>query len=136
MSSLGHRLTDIELENKRLSACLGYTTWKLLSLEEAMNELQDCLQEVNFLVKLAKNYCAYPNKHNLTEDESAAIHIYTIELPHDSSVYRILNQALRAKDRSKVLPWFGYLKLLDSAISKLQKFKGIVWRGIDEDVTM
>jgi hypothetical protein len=51
-------------------------------------------------------------------------------------VYRILNQTLRADDRSKVRPWFGYLKLLDSATSKLPKFKGTIWRGVNKDVTM
>ncbi|CAF1542572.1 unnamed protein product, partial [Adineta steineri] len=136
MSSSGDRFTDIELENKRLPACFGYITWKLLSLEEAMKELQDSFEEMNRFVKLAKKYCTYPNDHNLTKDESAAIYIYTMEMSHDSSVYRTLNQTLRAEDRSKVLPWFGYLKLLDSATSKLPNFKGIVWRGIDKDVTM
>ncbi|CAF3978893.1 unnamed protein product [Adineta steineri] len=136
MSSSGDRFTDIELENKRLPACFGYITWKLLSLEDTMKELQDILQEINRFVKLAKKYCTYPNDHNLTKDESAAIYIYTMEMSDDSSVYRMLNQTLRADDRSKVRPWFGYLRLLDSATSKLPKFKGIIYRGIDKDVTM
>ncbi|CAF4034019.1 unnamed protein product, partial [Adineta steineri] len=50
--------------------------------------------------------------------------------------YGILNQTLRLEDRSKVRPWFGYLKLLDSATSKLPKFKGIIYRGLDKNVTM
>ncbi|CAF1185276.1 unnamed protein product [Adineta steineri] len=135
MSSSGDRFTDIELENKRLPACFGYLTWKLLSLEDAMKEIQGFLEEINRFVKLAKKYCTYPNDHNLTKDESAAIYIYTMEMSHDSSVYRILNQTLRAEDRSKVLPWFGYLKLLDSATSKLPKFRGTIFRGINKDVT-
>ncbi|CAF0738740.1 unnamed protein product [Adineta steineri] len=56
MSSSGDRFTDIELENKRLPACFGYITWKLLSLEDTMKELQDILQEINRFVKLAKKY--------------------------------------------------------------------------------
>ncbi|CAF4125270.1 unnamed protein product [Adineta steineri] len=136
MSHSGDRFTDIELENKRLPACCGYITWKLLSLEDAMKELQDFLMEINRFVKLAKKYCTYPNDHDLTKDESTAIYIYTMEMSDDSCVYRILNQTLRAEDRSKVRPWFGYLKLLDSATSKLPKFKGTIWRGIDKDVTM
>ncbi|CAF4249754.1 unnamed protein product, partial [Adineta steineri] len=42
---------------------------------------------------------------------------------------------LRAEDQSKVRPWFGYLKLLDSAISKLPTSTGTVFRGIDKNVT-
>ncbi|CAF1155524.1 unnamed protein product [Adineta steineri] len=136
MSHSGDRFTDIELENKRLPACFGYIAWKLLSLEDAMKELQDFLIEINRFVKLAKKYCTYPNDYNLTKDESAAIYIYTMEMTDDSSVYRVLNQTLRLEDRSKVRPWFGYLKLLDSATSKLPRFKGIIYRGIDKDVTM
>ncbi|CAF1129906.1 unnamed protein product [Adineta steineri] len=136
MSHSGDRFTDIELENKRLPACFGYLTWKLLSLEEAMNELQLFLKETNRFVEKAKKHCTHPNDHNLTKDESAAIYIYTMEMSGDSCVYRILNQTLRLEDRTKVRPWFGYLKLLDSATSKLPKFKGTVWRGIDKDVTM
>ncbi|CAF0807339.1 unnamed protein product [Adineta steineri] len=135
MSHSGDRFTDIELENKRLPACYGYLNFKLLSLEEAMNELQNFLKDINRFVKLAKRHCTDPNDHNLTKDESAAIYIYTMELSDDSSVYRILNQTLRAEDRTKVRPWFGYLKLLDSATSKLPKFKGTIFRGIDKDVT-
>ncbi|CAF1073149.1 unnamed protein product [Adineta steineri] len=135
-SHSGNRFTDIELENKRLPACYGYLNYKLLSLEDAMKELQDVLEDINRFVKLAKKHCTYPNEHNLTKDESAAIYIYTMEMTDDSSVYRILNQTLRADDRTKVRPWFGYLKLLDSATSKLPKFEGTVWRGINKDVTM
>ncbi|CAF0738710.1 unnamed protein product [Adineta steineri] len=135
MSSTGDRFTDIQLENKRLPACYGYLTWELLSLEDAMKELQGLLQEINRFVTLAKRHCTYPNDHDLTKDESAAIYIYTMEISDDSCVYRILNQTLRAEDRKKVRPWFGYLKLLDSATSKLPRFKGTVFRGIDKDVT-
>ncbi|CAF3782729.1 unnamed protein product [Adineta steineri] len=135
MSSSGDRFTDIELENKRLPACYGYLNYKLLSLGEAMNKLQDVLEDIDRFVKLAKRHCTYPNDHNLTKDESAAIYIYTMEISDDSCVYRILNQTLRLEDRSEVRPWFGYLKLLDSATSKLPRFRGIVWRGIDKNVT-
>ncbi|CAF0738726.1 unnamed protein product [Adineta steineri] len=135
MSQSGDRFTDIELENKRLPACCGYITWKLLSLQDAMKQLQGPLQQIDYFVKEAKRHCLYPNDHNLTKDESAAVYIYTMEMADDSCVYRVLNQTLRAEDRSKVRPWFGYLKLLHSATSKLPRFKGTVFRGIDRDVT-
>ncbi|CAF1348000.1 unnamed protein product [Adineta steineri] len=136
MSHSGDRFTDDELENKRLPACFSYVTWQLLSLEDAMKELQDVLIETNRFVEEAKKHCLYPNEHNLTKDESAAIYMYTMEMSHAPCIYRILNESLRLEDRTKMLPWFGYLKLLDSATSKLPNFIGIVWRGIAEDVTM
>ncbi|CAF2741396.1 unnamed protein product [Rotaria sp. Silwood2] len=135
MSSSGERFTDVELENKRLPACYGYITYAALPLEEAMDNLHDLLPEIIRFVKYAKKHCTYPNKHNLTKDEAAAVYLYTMEMSEDASVYRILNQALRAEDRTKVRPWFPYLKLLDSAASKLSDFKGIIWRGVNKDVS-
>ena len=71
----------------------------------------------------------------MDKDEAATIYLYAMEMSEDVCIYRILNQALRVEDRSKVRPWFGYLKLLDSATSKLPKIKEIVWRGVDKDVS-
>ncbi|CAF4129109.1 unnamed protein product, partial [Adineta steineri] len=136
MNRCGDRFTDIQLENKPLPEYYNYSNHELLSLEAATNELQGVLKDKNCFVEKAKKYCTYPNEHNLSKDESAAIYIFTMEMPHDSCVYRILNQTLRAEDQSKVRPWFGYLKLLDSAVSKLPTFKGTIWRGINKDVTM
>jgi hypothetical protein len=84
---------------------------------------------------LAKKHCTFPNENNLNKDEAAAIYLYTMEMSEDVCIYRILNQALRVEDRSKVRPWFAYLKLLDSAAAKLPKYKDIVWRGVNKDVS-
>ncbi|CAF2674566.1 unnamed protein product [Rotaria sp. Silwood2] len=135
MNSSGKRFTNVEFENKHLPACFGYITWKILSLEEAMVDLHDLLPKINRFVNLAKKYCTFPNEHNLTKDEAATIYLYTMEMSDDACVYRLLNQALIADDRSQVRPWFAYLKLLDSAASKLPKFKGCAWRGINKDVS-
>ncbi len=135
MSSSKDRFTDVEVENKRLPACYGYITWKLLPLEKAMEDLQSLLLEIDRFVKYAKIHCTYPNEHNLTKDEAATVYLYTMEMSYDASVYRILNQTLRLEDRSKVRPWFAYLRLFDSATSKLPKFKGTIWRGVNKNVT-
>jgi hypothetical protein len=135
MSGSGQRFTDVDLVNKRLPACYGYITWKLLPLEQAVTDLRDFLPEINRFVKMAKKHCTFPNEHKLEKDEAATVYLYTMEMSDDACVYRILNQTLRVEDRSKVRPWFPYLKLLDSAMSKLPKFKGIVWRGVNKDVS-
>ena len=134
MSSTGQRYTDIELTNKRLPACDGYITWKLVSIEEAMGNMDKLLPEINRFVKLAKRHCTFPNDQKLSKDEAAALYLYTMEMSDDACIYRILNETLRVEDRSKVRPWFSYLKLLDSAASKLPNFKGTVWRGVNKDV--
>ena len=135
MSNTGDRFTDVEVENKRLPACFGYITWKILPLEETMKDLRSLLPEIDRFVKLAKRLCTYPNEQGLSKDEAAALYLYTMEMAEDSCIYRILNHTLRFEDRTKVRPWFAYLKLLDSATSKLSNFKGTVWRGVNKDVT-
>jgi len=135
MSGSGERFTDVDLENKRLPACYGYITWKLLPLEQAVTDLRNFLPDINRFVKLAKRHCTFPNEHNLDKDEAATIYLYTMEMAEDVCIYRILNQALRVEDRSEVRPWFAYLRLLDSATSKLPKCKDIVWRGVNKDVS-
>ena len=46
MTNSGDRFTDVELENKRLPACYGYIACKIVSLEEAMTELNNVLPEI------------------------------------------------------------------------------------------
>eukprot|EP01045_Picozoa_sp_COSAG04_P012313 COSAG04_NODE_824_length_10051_cov_4.830687_2_plen_1826_part_00 len=55
--------------------------------------------------------------HGLTLDDIAAIHLYTQEDP----IYTALNKALRSDDRDTVKAYWGYIKLLQSALFKLPK---------------
>ncbi|CAF3444580.1 unnamed protein product, partial [Rotaria sp. Silwood2] len=70
---------------------------------------------------------------SLTQDESASIYIYTIEWGN-SSLYRVLNKALRSKKRQALKTWFLYLKLFDAALNKLPGVKEVVWRGVPLDI--
>ncbi|CAF5051845.1 unnamed protein product, partial [Rotaria socialis] len=67
----------------------------------------------------------------ITTDESAAIHIYTIQWPdtHDS-LYKLLNRALRDERRNELKPWFSYLKLILTALYKLPPIKKTLWRAV------
>ena len=120
MSSSGQRFTDAEI---------------VVSLEEAMGGLRDILPEIDRFVKLTKQFCTLSNDQNLSKDETAAVYIYIMEMSEDGSVYGILNHTLQAEDRSKVRPWFPYLKLLDSATSKLSNCKDVVWRRVKKDIS-
>jgi hypothetical protein len=70
------------------------------------------------------------NPHGLTVEEIGAIHLYTQETP----LYGALNTALRDQDRERLKPFFAYLKLLLSALYKLPRVKGMVYRGIKKSV--
>jgi hypothetical protein len=70
-----------------------------------------------------------------TADEAAAIHLYTSAwVQPECSLYHIMNKALREQDRSKLLPFFSYLKLLLTSLLHLPRFKGSVWRGVKADL--
>src|SRR5262249_23604078 len=66
----------------------------------------------------------------LSADEGAALYLYTTE----SCFYRELNKALRDRDRSRVAPYFGYLRLFFSALSKLQGPPDSLYRGVALDL--
>ncbi|CAF1483380.1 unnamed protein product [Adineta steineri] len=97
---------------------------------------QNIFEEINRFLTLAKIYFSYPNEYNLTKDESATIYIYIMEMSDDQCIYCISNETLHLEDLSKVFPWFGYLKLFYSAISKLPKYQETIFRGTNKDVTM
>jgi hypothetical protein len=98
----------------------GYDKEPLLSLEDACKPLEDIIDdELNQNITIAKMNSKKPSD-GLTQDESAAIHLYTMEWStHENSLYAVLNRTLRLIDRRKLRPWFRYLKLFLTAFFKL-----------------
>ena len=66
----------------------------------------------------------------LSENEIAAFYLYTT----GSSFYRNLNAALRHPDRTRVVPYFAYLRLFFSALSRLEGRRESLWRGVALDL--
>lgn len=51
-----------------------------------------------------------------TEDERAMLTLYTIEMyPKECSLYFVMNQALRGREREKVVPWRDHEKAPQSS---------------------
>ncbi|CAF1318894.1 unnamed protein product [Rotaria magnacalcarata] len=128
-----HRFTDIESTSKRLPPVYGYLTHQLLPLQEALKPISSQVDQLDRFSRIAKNECKFPSEHGLTRDESAAIYLYTMEWGEDS-FYKVINRYLRAEDRSTLQPWFGYLKLFDTAVQKLPTVRKNLWRGIAADI--
>jgi hypothetical protein len=128
-----NRFIDIEFDNKKLPPICGYWSEKPVSLEQALKLIVPHIDQLDRSIKAAKKYCLFPSKHNLTHDESAALYLYTME-GGENSFYRMLNQALRSENRSALKPWFPYLKLFDTALSKLPTVRRSVWRGLLGDI--
>ena len=128
------RFGDIERTSKRLPPVHGYLTHPLLPLHEALQPILSQFDKLDVFRQIAMDKCHFPSEHGLTRDESAAIYLYTMEWG-DSSLYRVINRALRAEDRTILVPWFAYLKLFDTAVKKLPTVRQNLWRGVTDYIS-
>ncbi len=119
---INHRLVaNIRDEPEQmLKPISGYEREPLLSIEEACKPLEKILDnELKQNISIAKMNSKKP-KNELTTDESASIHLYTMEWDvRENSLYMVLNKTLRLADRTKLQPWFKYLKLFLTGFFKL-----------------
>ena len=130
-----HRFSDVMGEPcVILTPITGYSKLPLVSLEEATERLKGIVPNIETYVHVAKERAARSMK-TLTVDESASIALYTMEWePYVQSVYYILNSTLRTEDRGKLKPWFWYLKLILTALSKLPPSNLTVFRGMRSEI--
>jgi hypothetical protein len=84
---------------------------------------------MDYVATAKKKYNRYSSL--LTEDESAAIYLYSMPTPFFSH----LNETLRAENRHALKPWFAFLQLFIAALGKLPSTKATVWRGVNYDDT-
>lgn len=124
MSLVNRRLASppISQEPKQfLKAIRGYEKEPSLPLELACEPLRTLFDETELdeHIQIAKLNCKNP-ADGLTQDESASIHLYTMEWNESSeSLYAILNRTLRTPERNLLRPWFRYLKVFLTALFKL-----------------
>ena len=130
------RFSDIEEKsNRKLMPIQGYAEEPLVSIEQAVEPLVSVVHDVKNMASWAKWKCADPPPNQLTIDQSAAIILYSMEwLPQDKCLYFVLNETLRQENRQKLKPWFRYLKLFLTALSRLPSTHRTVYRGIKHDL--
>jgi hypothetical protein len=132
------RFTDLfeEPVDRLLLPIQGYEDQSLLSLVEAIKPISEFFKGLEDNVYVALHNCQNP-ADGLTQEESAAIHLYTMQFRGGPSLYLLLNRALRAEDRDELIPWFPFLKLFLTALHKLPSQNGTVWRGVrDVDLSL
>ncbi|CAF3338909.1 unnamed protein product [Rotaria sp. Silwood2] len=124
-----------EEPNKILVPIEGYEKKDVLPLNKAVESIKDLLHNIDAMIYTAVENSNEPSD-NLRPDESAAIHLYTMEWSGSyDSLYSLLNRTLRSEQRNELKPWFSYLKLLLTALYKLPPLKKIVWRVICGNVS-
>jgi len=118
-----------------LQPIAGYEHEPLLSLEDACQPLYGLIENLAQFIWISKQNCRNPDD-GLTQDESASIHLYTMEwTDSQQSLYAKLNRALRGVNRQELKPWFRYLKLFLTGLFKLPAVEGVVWRGVRGDLS-
>ncbi|CAF2937025.1 unnamed protein product [Rotaria sp. Silwood2] len=134
-SSTAFRFADLGSLPKRMLAPIeGYEDMPLVSIEEAVQPLVNIVPKVERNVYIVKQNCKNP-ADGLTTDESASIMLYTYEsMPHNNSLYIILNDTLRSEDRQKLIPWFLYLRLVLTALARLPSDRHFINRGVRKDL--
>ncbi|CAF1369533.1 unnamed protein product [Rotaria sp. Silwood1] len=125
------RFLDAREEPRRILLPIrGYAKEPLLPLEEAVKPIDDQLDDLDIMVDTAKQNSKKP-ADGLTQDESAAIHLYTMQWEESNvSLYTKLNNILRSERREPLKPWFRYLKLVLTALFKLPSLRTTIWRGV------
>lgn len=131
------RLTDVSQEpNNFLMPISGYEKMPLVSLEQAVEPLVSLLPQIKMYARAAKQNCKNP-ADNLTQDQSASIMLYSMGWePSDECLYVALNATLRSSNRTKLRPWFLFLRLFLSALFRLPPVpQTTVYRGVKLDLT-
>ncbi len=125
------RFTDLSDEpiDHLLSPIKGYQERPLVPLTKAIEPVSAFFNEIEDNIFVALHNCQNP-ADGLNQQESASIHLYTMQFDGGPSLYLLLNQSLRTENREELIPWFSYLKLFLTALYKLPSQSKTVWRGV------
>src|SRR4051794_35398022 len=98
-SNVINRFTDADKEpTTTLVPIEGYEKAPLMSLKDAVTSIETPIHNIKTMIWTAERNSQDPSD-GLTSDESASIHLYTMEWPQgQDSFYKLLNQSLRSEN--------------------------------------
>ncbi|WP_433342778.1 ADP-ribosyltransferase domain-containing protein [Micromonospora sp. CA-111912] len=127
------RLASVKDEGLVLPAITGVFDTPLMDFREAAEPVAKLLSGLDRHVEQSRRFGETQvngGADGLSVDEVAALYLYTCE----SAFYRQINATLRDPDRSRILPYLPYLRLLFSAVSRLPARREPLWRGVSLDL--
>ncbi|MEU7279054.1 ADP-ribosyltransferase domain-containing protein [Streptomyces sp. NPDC045431] len=127
------RLSSVKDEGLVLPAITGVFDTPLMDFRDAVAPVARLLSGLDRHVRLSHEFGkrrADEAPDGLSADAIAALYLYTCE----SAFYREINAILRAPDRSRLVPYLPYLRLLFSAVSGLPARTEPLWRGVALDL--
>ncbi|KJY43453.1 uracil-DNA glycosylase [Streptomyces sp. NRRL B-1568] len=127
------RLASVKDEGLALPAITGVFDTPLMGFRDALSPVAKLLSGLDRHVMLSHEFGkrrADEATGGLSADAIAALYLYTCE----SGFYREINTILRSPDRTRLLPYLPYLRLLFSAVSGLPARTEPLWRGVSLDL--
>ncbi len=127
------RLSSVKDEGLVLPGITGVFDTPLLDFRDAVGPVAGLLRGLDRHVQRSHDFgkrLADQQPGSLSADAVAALYLYTCE----SAFYREINAVLRHPDRSKLVPYLPYLRLLFSAVSGLPVRTEPLWRGVPLDL--
>ncbi|WP_345704738.1 ADP-ribosyltransferase domain-containing protein [Kitasatospora paranensis] len=132
------RLASVKDEGLELPAITGVFDTPLMDFRDAAGPVARLLSGLDrhigrsheFGKRRADAAAADGGAGGLSADAIAALHLYTCE----SAFYREINAVLRTPDRTRLVPYLPYLRLLFSAVSQLPARTEPLWRGVSLDL--
>jgi uracil DNA glycosylase len=129
------RLQGVKDEvQQELPAIVGLLATPLMDFAEAALPLVKLFKGLDHYVgrsvEFGQKNVGKPAAGTLTAHEIAALFLYTCE----SILYRQLNATLRDPDRTRIVPYFPYLRLFFAALGKLKGHTESLWRGVALDL--
>ncbi|MDI2125584.1 ADP-ribosyltransferase domain-containing protein [Yinghuangia seranimata] len=127
------RLSSVKDEGLELPDITGVFDTPVMDFTEAVAPVAALLSGLDRYVKRSHEFGlrrADDATATLSADAIAALYLYTCE----SAFYREINAILRSPDRSKVVPYLAYLRLLFGAVSALPARTEPLWRGVALDL--
>ena len=127
------RLASVKDEGLALPEITGVFDTPLMDFREAVAPVAKRLSGLDWHVEQSHQFGMRQvdgGADGLSADEVAAVYLYTCE----SAFYRQINATLRNPDRTQILPYLPYLRLLFSAVSRLPVRREPLWRGVALDL--
>ncbi|MFF5701911.1 ADP-ribosyltransferase domain-containing protein [Streptomyces sp. NPDC012794] len=127
------RLASVKDEGLVLPAITGVFDTPLMEFRDAVAAVAELLPGLGGHVDRSYEFGkarADGAAGGLSADAVSALHLYTCE----SAFYREINAALRSPDRSRLVPYLPYLRLLFAAVSGLPARTEPLYRGVALDL--
>ncbi|WP_405979961.1 ADP-ribosyltransferase domain-containing protein [Streptomyces sp. NBC_00158] len=127
------RLSSVKDEGLVLPAITGVFDTPLMEFRDAVAPVAELLSGLGGHVDRSYEFGkerADGTAGGLSADAVSALYLYTCE----SAFYREINAVLRSPDRSRLVPYLPYLRLLFSAVSGLPARTAPLYRGVALDL--